>query len=567
MTKKLILSLLFIIQVSCSLSSPEDDWIVSKQVSIPATLAEVKRLKESGSDLDIKIIPKKKAVGGGGSCHALPICLGILGAKIYKDLFPDRYTEVIFEKEGQKKFEGTYGDDGLLLQGREFEGKNFKDYSRLDFRVLEKKAVVFSAKGTLDEQGEINQSEAQSITDQINLIPLYQQAFDDNKKNTEKRTKLIDEAVLWLGVEAKPLVSSILSDPQEFSQVKAKAIESICDQQGWSMDLINQSLPQPGGLAAAQAILCWLKLSRSIDEIKSFVSPLVQGLCREELIFEGDTWGLILTTAKDQNLSSIQKIQERLVPYAVSNKEDEIALRRLLVDGFESCDNLAMKVVGRYYFTNQKNIPISDAEYFAVLDHVELGPWFLEKHSINDSKFRLAIFEYLEKQGRFSEDAVIKLGTDPEKELMETSEELERLAKIYSKNVQDKKYEETFPHLLYLFYRYQDDSERTQQARDFLNAQLKEVSGEKQVYIALALYVLGDKQMAWKVISGFKGYEHKYLRAQIKSSQDRKSLRNLPRLVFAGFLWGGCDREEVNQIKESSSDLEKLKNLNLKCLP
>lgn len=521
-----------------------------KSVPIPVTLDEV-RTRYGSREFQIRINRKTIKKGGGGSCHALPVCVIVGAAHLYAGLFPKQYDEVIIRKDKHKIFFGTFSTDGNLLQGRYVQNGVFKDYGRFDLQKLERKFIIQIYEGTLTNGTEIVKRKV-SVLSQVDLLADYNNALEDEDEAL-RRGALIVEAMHWLGQESQSFVVKRLKDSEEPGQSRAMIVAAICRTESFPIDLINHVLPQPGAHAAAQAFHCYLNNDKPIKQILPFISDMVGGLCRRE--FKVERKVLFMTNVFYENT----KIVDRLRKSVYQQKQDtKIILTEHIRSELVKCKPEPGGTVAKYAF----NMDVPPEEISDAFADTYARQWLLKNIDLENARSREGFYIALEKG--HSRGALLKrlsLSYDSRK-LETSSKELALLANLYSKGITARDYRGYQPHIMFIFRHFGNDREKTSQARKLLKEAFKTSTNEEQPAVAIALFVLGESKYANEAARALTSNKS----SSGMTAFGRERIRGVDRQVHFGFKLAGCSPDDIQKIRETLNKQGNIYAAVAKCL-
>lgn len=504
-----------------------------KPVPIPTTTKEAKS-KHNPPAVIVDVERKTVKRGGGGSCHALPVCLVVGAALLYQDLFPQKYDVVTITENGKKTFSGRFTTGGELIEAIEFEGDQVKVYGQFKLGKLGRTMVVQTAVGSFVD-GKMVGMKKVPILSQVDIIADYKNKLSEIPHKAQQRGKLIVEAMHWLGTESNDFIKERFSDPKELSQTKGIIVEAICKSRGRvSEDLIQANLPDPAVHAATQATICFLNQKKAAREIVPYIPATVQGLCTGEI----DEYNAFLlgTNRFPKVVRTLDKIRQKLVFMA---QDDGQAIREKIKQAVEQCADSANTTAVKFAF--QLN-PKAQELAKAFLDK-DVGAWLVRQLNLKNPTSREAAFIALRGEAKTGMHILIRrLSTFSEQNPIFTAEELETVAQLYV----DSYSRSDQAHLLYLFSRYAGDGDKTKQAKRLLEKAMPQMSMNRKPVGAMALFLLGEKNQAQTAALGLTDKS-----AVISTgARSRDRVYGVPSLIFLGFKLANCQNNDIKKIRE-----------------
>lgn len=371
----------------------------AETVTIPVTVSEAKDKNNPPKTVVTVERKKETAKGGGGSCHALPVCLVIAGAHIFQKMFPKKYDFVTVTENGKKTYSGTYTTSGGLIQGRLIDGNSFKDFFNYRLPKLGKEVVVQVREGRLENGKAVNVKDL-AILPQLDLTSEYRSKLSEYPDNAYKRGLLIQEAMISLQKESLPFVEERLTDPKELSQTRGMIVGTLCKYKTvFPENLIQKTLPHPGPHAAKEALLCFLNQKKPLEELTPFVPDMVQGICTGEI--DERRKGILIENVFREGKRLLARLHERLIKLTI---EDEKQLRQMMGEEFKKCSSTPMATLGKMSFGQEVDVE----EIVTALKDNQTQSWLIRRLSLDKPKHKEAFIQVLGNTGPGPRENLLK---------------------------------------------------------------------------------------------------------------------------------------------------------------
>lgn len=396
--KQLLICCTVICFVSCGFLKKKE-YTKADTVTIPITIKEAKA-KHNPPTTVVTVERRKGSVsGGGGSCHALPVCLVIAGAHLFQKLFAKKYDLVTITENGKQTYSGTYTTSGGLIQGRLVEGNSFKDFFNYRLPKLGKEVVVQVREGKLENGKAVNVKNL-PILPQVDLVSEYNSKLSEYTDNAYKRGLLIQEAMISLQKESLPFVQERFTDPKELSQTRGMMVKTLCKYPStFPEELIAKILPHPGPHAAKEALLCFLGQKKPLEELTPFVPDMVQGICTGGI--DERRKGVLIENVFREGKRLLSNLHERLIKLSI---EDEKQLRKIMGEEFNKCSPTPMATIGKMNFGQEVTVE----EIVTALKDNQTQSWLIRRLSLDKPKHKEAFIQVLGNTGPGPRENLLK---------------------------------------------------------------------------------------------------------------------------------------------------------------